>query len=89
MYFIVKLICICLYLATAGSLVLPFPHGLALTLQGLTVLFFCVHLLEIVFFMRYVRLYRGRVAVSIFLTLLFGVAHLKPLVDANKLNPIT
>ncbi len=89
MYLIAKLICICLYLATAGSLLFPFPHGLTLTLQGLTVLFFFVHLLEIVFFMRYVRLYQGRLAVSIFLTLLFGVLHLKPLSDANKLDPST
>jgi len=87
MYFIAKIICICLYLAAALSFVVAMPHNVALTLQYLTVLFLVIHALEIVIFLRHLRLYPGPLPVSIVLTLLFGLLHWKPMADANKANP--
>jgi len=42
-----------------------------------------LHLLEVIFMFRHVRLYKGSLAVSIILTLLFGLLHWKPLADAR------
>jgi hypothetical protein len=42
-----------------------------------------LHLLEVIFMFRHVRLYKGSLAVSIMLTLLFGLLHWKPLADAR------
>ena len=42
-----------------------------------------LHLLELIFMFRHVRLYKGPLAVSIILTLLFGLLHWKPLADAR------
>ena len=42
-----------------------------------------LHTLELVFLFRHVRLYRGPLAISVILTLLFGLLHWKPLVDAK------
>lgn len=39
------------------------------------------HAVECVFFMKYLRLYRGPLALSVVLTLLFGLLHWKPLAD--------
>ena len=41
------------------------------------------HAVELLVFMKYVRLYRGPLAVSVALTLLFGLMHWKPLADAQ------
>jgi uncharacterized membrane protein len=89
MYFIAKIICICLYFATALSFMVVMPHNVALTLQGITLLFLITHILEIIFFMRHLRLYPGPLLVSMVLTLLFGLLHWKPMADASKANPAT
>ena len=39
------------------------------------------HAIEAVVFIKYLRLYRGPLAVSVVLTLLFGLLHWKPLAD--------
>jgi len=43
-----------------------------------------IHALEIVVMFKQVRLYRGPLAVSMLLTLLFGLLHWKPLADEQK-----
>ena len=42
-----------------------------------------VHAAELVFMFKHVRLYKGPLAVSVLLTLLFGLLHWKPLADAQ------
>jgi hypothetical protein len=42
-----------------------------------------LHALELLFMFRHVRLYKGPLAVSVVLTLLFGLLHWKPLADAQ------
>jgi hypothetical protein len=41
-----------------------------------------IHTLELAFVFKHVRSYKGPVALSILLTLLFGLLHWKPLADA-------
>ncbi len=41
------------------------------------------HAIEVFAFMKHLRLYRGPLAVSVVLTLLFGLLHWKPLADAQ------
>jgi len=40
-----------------------------------------IHTLELLFVFKHVRLYRGPLAASVVLTLLFGLLHWKPLAD--------
>ena len=42
-----------------------------------------LHAAEVVFMFRHVRLYRGPLAVSVGLTLLFGLLHWKPMADQH------
>jgi hypothetical protein len=44
-----------------------------------------LHIGELVFVFKHVRLYRGALAVSVLLTLLFGLLHWKPLADRQAL----
>jgi hypothetical protein len=67
-----------LALAGLASLV---PSGLAAIVQGIAVAILALHALEVVFFIKYVRLYRGPLAVSVLLTMLFGLLHWKPLAN--------
>lgn len=44
-----------------------------------------LHAAELVFMFKHVRLYRGALAVSVLLTLLFGLLHWKPLAEQQAL----
>ena len=44
-----------------------------------------LHIGELVFMFKHVRLYRGALAVSVLLTLLFGLLHWQPLADRQAL----
>ena len=83
LFLILKLCCLALYglaLASLAGLVVPAWAG-TLANTAMAVLLF--HALELVFAFKYVRLYRGPLAVSVALTLLFGLLHWKPLADAQ------
>jgi len=43
-----------------------------------------IHLAELLWAFKHVRLYKGALAVSVLLTLLFGLLHWKPLADAAR-----
>ena len=43
-----------------------------------------IHVAELLFVFKHVRLYTGPLAVSVLLTLLFGLLHWKPLADAAR-----
>jgi hypothetical protein len=59
------------------------PTGLASTLQNVAVVTLIIHVIECVAMFKHVRLYRGPLAISVLLTLLFGLLHWKPLADAQ------
>jgi len=56
---------------------LPFDAPLA------AVLLLGIHALEVLFAFKHVRLYKGPLAISVVLTLLFGLLHWKPLAQAS------
>ena len=51
------------------------------TLQNAAVVLLVVHALELVFVFKHVRRYPGPLALSVLLTLLYGLLHWKPLAD--------
>ncbi|MEC5217499.1 hypothetical protein RCH09_002457 [Actimicrobium sp. GrIS 1.19] len=83
MNLICKGFCLAIYaLAAAGlaDMLAPGPAHLFLLLSALLLF---IHAIEVVLAFRYVRLYRGSLASSILLTLLFGLLHWKPLANAH------
>ncbi|SOE62312.1 hypothetical protein SAMN05414139_02083 [Burkholderia sp. D7] len=75
--------CLAIYgLALAGMAGL-LPHLLAWTMEIVAAAFLGIHALELVFVFGKVRLYRGPLAASVLLTLLFGLLHWIPLANAQ------
>ena len=58
------------------------PAALAATVQQLALVLLLIHAVELLVVFKYVRLYRGSLAVSVLLTLLFGLLHWRPLARA-------
>lgn len=78
-----KLACLLVYLLALGKLAgLRLPDVLA-PLPYVALAIVLAHVAELAIFFRHVRLYRGPLASSIVLTLLFGLLHWKPLADAQ------
>lgn len=74
-----KILCLLLYgLAVAGCTGV-WSGDAASAIQAVVILILAVHAFEVLIAFRYVRLYRGRLATSVLLTLLFGLLHLRPL----------
>ena len=66
------------YAAALISLVSDFPPVLASLLQWGSIVLLLAHALEVLFCLRWIRLYEGPLALSILLTLLFGFVHWMP-----------
>ena len=60
----------------------PWSSALPLSLAHIAVLLLLIHVLELTVAWRHLHRYRGPMAVSVVLHLLFGVMHWKPLADA-------
>ena len=58
------------------------PAGLAGIMLKIALVTVFIHVIEVVVMFKHVRLYRGPLAISIALTLLYGLLHWKPLADA-------
>ncbi len=84
-----KAICLITYLLAAASLVVAFPPSIASTLQLVAVVLLAAHAVEAVVCFRHVKLYKGPIAVSLLLTLLFGLLHWKPLAAAEARKTAT
>ena len=70
------------YALGAAALLGLLPPGPAGIAQNLALMLLAVHALELVVMFKHVRLYPGALAVSIVLTLLFGLLHWRPLAKA-------
>lgn len=66
------------YVAALLSLFVDMPPVLASLLQWGSVVLLLAHAAEVVFCLRWIRLYEGPLALSILLTLLFGFVHWLP-----------
>jgi uncharacterized protein YhhL (DUF1145 family) len=74
-----KVLCVVLYAAAVGHWAGLIPAGVFPLATTLAVVFIVLHALEVPIFWQRVKRYRGPLAVSVVLTLLFGLLHLSPL----------
>lgn len=81
MFTVLKALCLAVFgLAILANFV-AMPEWLASGAQTLAVILLFVHVLEVFFFWRYVRMWQGPLIGSVVLTLLFGILHWKPMLD--------
>lgn len=88
MFFVMKAALLAIYaLAVIGwaDFAGLLPAGLAGRMGNIALVILAVHALELLFAFRHVRRYQGPLAVSVLLTMLFGMLHWKPLADKNRL----
>lgn len=74
----------CLALLALGAAQALWPEAVALPFDAsrAALILLAIHVVELLFVFKHVRLYPGPLAVSVLLTLLFGLLHWKPLADA-------
>lgn len=82
MRMLLKACCLAVYALAIAGMAGLLPASLAGTLRTAALAFIGIHILETVVMFRHVRSYRGPLAISIVLSLLFGLLHWKPLADA-------
>ncbi len=80
---ILKTACLAIYGISLAGLAGLLPHGLSQTMQIVSAVFLGIHALELAFVFKKVRLYRGSLAASVLLTILFGLLHWMPLANAQ------
>jgi len=81
MFMVLKALCLAVFgLAILANFV-AMPEWLASGVQTLAVILLFVHVIEVFFFWRYVKMWQGPLIGSIVLTLLFGILHWKPMLD--------
>jgi hypothetical protein len=87
MWTMLKAGCLAIYAvalaAWAGWLPAAVAGAVAGPVQTLALALLAIHALELVFVFRHVRSYRGPLAISVLLALLFGLLHWKPLMDGR------
>ncbi len=81
---ILKASCLAIYALALASLAGLLSSSLGGVLQTLAVVMLVAHVLELVFMFKQVRLYPGPLALSVLLTLLFGLFHWLPLARAHN-----
>jgi hypothetical protein len=84
MNLLLRALCLLVYLMALGrlsGLLVSDVFSRSPTVAGVLLL---LHVLELIFLFKHVRLYKGSLAVSVLLTLLFGLLHWKPLADEQK-----
>ncbi|MES2362033.1 MAG: hypothetical protein V4646_09530 [Pseudomonadota bacterium] len=86
MFLFLKVVCLAIYALAIAGLAGPaglLPDGFAHTIRNIAAVMLIVHALELLLMFKHVRLYRGLLATSVLLTLLFGLLHWKPLADQH------
>ena len=80
MFAAIKTLLLVIYLLALARLagLLPGPFGILVVVASVLLV---AHFLELLFMFKHVRRYRGALATSVLLTLLFGLLHWQPLVD--------
>lgn len=79
-----KSVCLMIYALAIASFAVSFPDLVTTIVRYGALLLLVAHAVEVVVCFKYLKLYQGPIAVSIGLTLLFGLLHWKPL--ANMAN---
>ena len=78
-----KVSCLFIYALAVAGLVAEVPFGVAPVARIAAMVLLAAHALEVAVAFRHVKLYKGPLAVSIVLTLLFGFLHWMPLARAR------
>ena len=81
---ILRVLCLLVYALAIARLAGWLPAGSFDRTPLVAAVLLALHALEVPFVLRPMRLYRGPLAVSVLLTLLFGLLHWKPLADAQR-----
>ena len=76
---LLKAACLGVYITAIAGIAGLITGELSIRAQNLALAMLLIHVLELVFMFKHVRLYRGPLQMSIALTLLFGVLHWRPL----------
>ena len=84
MWIFLKLVCVAIYAAALANISGVSLPGMGLNFPLIALVLLAAHGLELVVYFRYVRLYRGSLAISVVLTMLFGLLHWVPLVRASR-----
>ncbi len=72
-----------LYLLALASLVVELPWGSGPVFRTVALATVAIHAVELVLAFKHVRAYRGPLAVSVLLTLTFGLMHWLPIAKSN------
>ena len=80
---VLKVACLATYALALAGVAGLLPAGLSGVMQGISLTLLAIHVIELALMFRHVRLYSGPLALSVLLTLLFGLLHWKPLADAR------
>jgi len=84
MFFVLKAVCLGIYALAMAGLAGQLPSGLAGSMQTIALVMLAVHAVELAVMFKHVKRYPGPLAISMVLTMLFGLLHWKPLADAAK-----
>lgn len=84
MFFVLKAVCLGIYALAMAGLAGLLPSGFAGSIQTIALVMLAVHAVELAVMFKHVKRYPGPLAISILLTMLFGLLHWKPLADAAK-----
>ena len=83
-----KAIVLAIYTLAIASFFWTLPNDLGPIARPVAAFLLIIHAVEGVVVFKHVRLYRGALAASIVLTLLFGLLHWKPLADKARRGPL-
>jgi hypothetical protein len=76
---LLKGVCLVIYTLAVAGLFVEFPGSTATTIGYAALILLGAHVLEVLVAFESVKLYKGPIIVSIFLTVLFGFLHWIPL----------
>jgi uncharacterized protein YhhL (DUF1145 family) len=84
MIFFAKALCILAYAMALAGLAGVLPENVALWSLRVSLVLIAAHGLEVLVAFKYIKRYQGPLAVSVLLTMLFGLLHWRPLMDQTK-----
>ena len=79
-----KTVLLAAYALALASLVWPLPYDAGPSVRRIVFIVLAVHGVELIAMFKHLHHYRGPLAASVLLTLLFGMLHWKPLADAKS-----
>ena len=84
--YLLRALCLLVYAAALAQWAGMLPGAGLERAPWVAAILLALHGAELVFMFKHVRLYRGALAVSVLLTLLFGLLHWKPLAEQQALT---